>query len=180
MAAEDEENALRLLRAINGDSANYKLNLADLSQILKAHWTNDATWAKDTLERSGFVFANPPYSADYLRSVHSWAELFKAKKYASMLVKAKELAAPQSVVQSLHTSPSAPGVASTYLEAVTKSVEQLKADLNEAEELRQLLIEFAQVQQLRRESAELYGPDPETGLTAAQEYLAFKKAKREQ
>jgi hypothetical protein len=67
--------------------------------------------------------------------------------------------------------------------AVQRAREKLKKaqqELQEALDVERAMLHLAQLQTVQRAHKELYGPDPETGLTAAQEYSAFKQAQREQ
>jgi hypothetical protein len=66
------------------------------------------------------------------------------------------------------------------LEEANATVAQLSTALAEAKQVQQAMLHLAQLQTVQRAHKELYGPDPETGLTAAQEYSAFKQAQREQ
>lgn len=66
------------------------------------------------------------------------------------------------------------------LEEANATVAQLSAALAEAKQVQQAMLHLAQLQTVQRTHKELYGPDPETGQTAAQEYSAFKQAQREQ
>ncbi|RZK42612.1 MAG: hypothetical protein EOO61_05350 [Hymenobacter sp.] len=67
--------------------------------------------------------------------------------------------------------------------AVQRAQEKLKKaqqELREALDVERAMLHLAQLQTVQRAHKELYGLDPETGLTAAQEYSAFKQAQREQ
>nr|GFA70023.1 hypothetical protein [Tanacetum cinerariifolium] len=46
--------------------------------------------------------------------------------------------------------------------------------------IKQSLVELEQRQSMKQAHADLYGPNPETGRTAMQEFLAYKQAQREQ
>lgn len=74
-----------------------------------------------------------------------------------------------------------------FLAAATEAVREAKTQvakaqeqLKQALEVEQAMLELAQLREVRKAHDELYGPDKTTGLTAAQEYLAFKKNQREQ
>jgi len=60
-------------------------------------------------------------------------------------------------------------------EQVHKAQEQLR----EAQDVEKAMLELAQLQEVRRAHQDLYGPD-KNGLTAAQQFLAFKQRLREQ
>jgi hypothetical protein len=74
-----------------------------------------------------------------------------------------------------------------YLTAASKAVKhaqervrKAQQQLQEAQDVEKSMLELAQLQEVRRAHQELYGPDKQTGLTAAQQYLAFKQTLREQ
>ena len=66
------------------------------------------------------------------------------------------------------------------LQQANATVAQLSTALAEAKEEQQALLQLAQLRAVKKAHANLYGPDPITGQTAAQEYSAFKQAQREQ
>ncbi|MGI4735066.1 MAG: hypothetical protein ACRYG7_07800 [Janthinobacterium lividum] len=66
------------------------------------------------------------------------------------------------------------GPIAAALLAAKQAVVDASDNLREAQELEATLLRLARRRELRQASHELYGPDKETGMTAADHYLAFK------
>lgn len=70
--------------------------------------------------------------------------------------------------------------ASNTVKLAQERVHQAQEQLREAQDIEKAMLELAQLQEVRQAHQDLYGPDKETGLTAAQQFLAFKQRPREQ